>query len=249
MAYTRTTWRTGETPLSASNFNNIEDGIEEAMGLFDTFWQTLYPVGCYFETSDISFNPATAWGGTWELETAGQVHVSAGTGYTVHGANTNTSDGGNKNAIVPYHNHTFTGSALGNHSHTFTGSKLGNHSHTFTGNAVSGHTHSGPSHSHGGVVTGLELIPGGRSTGAGKSVMNVTTGNTGAAGTGATGSAGAHTPSGSISSVSAGTPSGTISSASAGTPSGTISYSGTNGNTNNANMQPYIVVNRWHRTA
>ncbi len=29
MAYTRTNWVSGETPLSASNFNNIEDGIEE----------------------------------------------------------------------------------------------------------------------------------------------------------------------------------------------------------------------------
>ena len=29
MAYTKTTWVTGETPLSADNMNNIEDGIEE----------------------------------------------------------------------------------------------------------------------------------------------------------------------------------------------------------------------------
>lgn len=28
MAYSRTNWVTGETPLSAANFNNIEDGIE-----------------------------------------------------------------------------------------------------------------------------------------------------------------------------------------------------------------------------
>lgn len=31
MAYTRTIWRTGETPLSAENMNNIEDGIEDAL--------------------------------------------------------------------------------------------------------------------------------------------------------------------------------------------------------------------------
>lgn len=31
MAYTKTIWRTGETPLSAENMNNIEDGIEEAL--------------------------------------------------------------------------------------------------------------------------------------------------------------------------------------------------------------------------
>ena len=29
MAYSRTTWVSGETPLSAGNMNNIEDGIEE----------------------------------------------------------------------------------------------------------------------------------------------------------------------------------------------------------------------------
>ena len=28
MAYTRTTWVSGDTPLSAGNMNNIEDGIE-----------------------------------------------------------------------------------------------------------------------------------------------------------------------------------------------------------------------------
>lgn len=31
MAYRRTTWQTGETPLSAGNMNNIEDGIEECL--------------------------------------------------------------------------------------------------------------------------------------------------------------------------------------------------------------------------
>ena len=30
MAYVRTTWVSGTTKLSADNFNNIEDGIEEA---------------------------------------------------------------------------------------------------------------------------------------------------------------------------------------------------------------------------
>lgn len=31
MAYTRTTWVSEETALSADNMNNIEDGIEEAL--------------------------------------------------------------------------------------------------------------------------------------------------------------------------------------------------------------------------
>lgn len=58
-----------------------------------------YPVGSYYETSDTTFNPNTAWGGTWVLETAGQFHVSAGTGYAAG------STGGSADAIVPYHRH------------------------------------------------------------------------------------------------------------------------------------------------
>lgn len=69
-----------------------------------------YPVGSYYETSDSSFDPNTAWGGTWVKEVAGQVHVSAGTGYTVSGANNNTSDGGETT-------HTLTINEMPSHSH------------------------------------------------------------------------------------------------------------------------------------
>lgn len=62
----------------------------EISGLIDMF----YPVGSYYETSDTTFNPNTAWGGTWSLETEGQVHISAGSNYSVSGALTNTTDGG-----------------------------------------------------------------------------------------------------------------------------------------------------------
>ena len=49
----------------------------DASEIIDMF----YPVGSYYETSDTTFDPNMAWGGTWSLESAGQVHVSAGTGY------------------------------------------------------------------------------------------------------------------------------------------------------------------------
>lgn len=51
----------------------------EISGLVDFF----YPIGSYYETSDTSFNPNTAWGGTWSLETEGLVHIGAGANYTV----------------------------------------------------------------------------------------------------------------------------------------------------------------------
>ena len=70
----------------------------------------VYPVGSYYETSDTSFNPNTAWGGTWTLETEGQVHISAGTNYEVEGALTNTTDGGEKT-------HTLSVSEMPSHTH------------------------------------------------------------------------------------------------------------------------------------
>ena len=91
-----------------------------------------YPVGSYYETSDTTFDPNTAWGGTWVLETAGQVHVSAGnattgTTFTVNGANASSgvgmSDGGEEKHWLtvdemPTHNHGYyyTGSGTGTKS-------------------------------------------------------------------------------------------------------------------------------------
>ena len=70
-----------------------------------------YPVGSYYETSDSSFDPNTAWGGTWVLEAEGSVHVSAGSTYTV-------------------------GSSYGSNTHTHTTS-----GHTLTTNEIPAHTH------------------------------------------------------------------------------------------------------------
>lgn len=41
-----------------------------------------YPVGSYYETSDTSFNPNTAWGGTWVEDTGGRVTLAANSTYT-----------------------------------------------------------------------------------------------------------------------------------------------------------------------
>lgn len=73
-----------------------------------------YPVGSYYETSNASFNPNTTWGGTWILETEGQVHISAGTNYMVSGALTNTTDGGEET-------HTLTINEMPSHLHGIRG--------------------------------------------------------------------------------------------------------------------------------
>ena len=94
---------------------------------------SFYPIGSYYETSDTTFNPNTEWGGTWELELAGQVHVSSGTGYAVSGAGTNTSDGGSKDAVVVSHNHT-------QNSHNHTQNAHSHTAHFFAANRGSGST-------------------------------------------------------------------------------------------------------------
>ena len=71
-----------------------------------------YPVGSYYETSDTTFNPNIRWGGTWVLETEGQVHVSGSVNgiYQVDGAPTDTTDGGASTVTldattIPAHTH------------------------------------------------------------------------------------------------------------------------------------------------
>jgi len=83
MAYTRTTWLSGETPLSADNMNNIEEGISEALEVIHGLTNFFFPVGSYYETSDTSFDPNEEWTGTWELEAEGLVHIGAGSTYSV----------------------------------------------------------------------------------------------------------------------------------------------------------------------
>ena len=138
-----------------------------------TFWDCIkeslldlyYPVGSYYETSDTSFDPNAEWGGTWILEAAGQVHVSAGTGYSVNGAISNVSDGGATTYTVPTtklndaniaHGHGFTQPTIPNHKHSFTQPTIPNHKHSFTQPTIPNHKHSftqptvkGGGHQHG----------------------------------------------------------------------------------------------------
>ena len=68
-----------------------------------------YPIGSYYETSDSAFNPNNEWGGTWELEAEGLVHIGAGSNYIIG------ATGGEETHLltaaesgVPAHNHTMS---------------------------------------------------------------------------------------------------------------------------------------------
>lgn len=113
-------------------------------GLTKTLVDFFYPIGSYYETSDVTFNPNLTWGGTWVKESEGLVHVSAGTNYVVSGANLlggqGQQDGGNKDAIIPLHDHPFTNpeyqakdGAVGDKAAFNTGAMSSNAKHSHSG--------------------------------------------------------------------------------------------------------------------
>lgn len=207
--------------------------------IFDIF----YPVGSYYETSlpnaipsgestptdtDLAnlgttwFNPKYAWGGEWSLETAGLVHVSGATNhakYPVSSTYTDANNGagkkqdGDKDAIIPYHNHTATGGAV-NEKDAITITSSGDHSHNGTRRPIMTTKTSGSA-----------AFVGSETTGSDTSSTRVTRSD----------SMGTHTHS--------------VPKHTHGFTQPTISYAGDPDNTLDANMQPYINVYRWHRTA
>lgn len=90
------------TPLAENNFIAVYDTVGSLIDMF-------YPVGSYYETSNTSFNPNTAWGGTWVEDSAGKVTVAQDTNDTDF--DTIGETGGEKT-------HTLTTNEMPNHSHS-----------------------------------------------------------------------------------------------------------------------------------
>lgn len=89
----------------------LADLEEWKEGLFDL----IYPVGTYYETSELSFNPMVEWGGTWIKDTKGLVTVGA------------IEDGGD---TPKYGNLKLSlGSTTGESEHTLTVEEMPSHSH------------------------------------------------------------------------------------------------------------------------
>lgn len=157
-------------PTTFHDTVTMEDDVSvmDANNTLRALFDFIHPVGSYYETSDTSFDPNDTWGGTWVLETEGQVHVSAGTNYAVNGALTNASDGGEK-------------------THTLDVSEMPSHTHALYYYYASGNKPFGYNYQNKGYQSAETTSSGG--------IVN-------------TGGGQAHN-----------------------------------------NMQPYIIVNRWHRTA
>lgn len=95
----------GQPASEEGFFCNMDSHFSDKAHVMRALFDFVYPVGSYYETSDTTFDPNVTWGGTWALETEGQVHISAGANYSVAGALTNTTDGGSKDAVVVSHTH------------------------------------------------------------------------------------------------------------------------------------------------
>lgn len=89
--------------VTADNMNEIKNAINNL----------IYPIGTYYETSDLNFNPNIVWGGTWELENDGTVLVSKS---SVSGSKFNVNLG----TVVGEETHTLTTGEMPRHNHGFT---------------------------------------------------------------------------------------------------------------------------------
>ncbi len=127
---------------------------------------SIYPVGSIYINAGVTTNPATLLGfGTWTAFGAGRVLVGLNAGDSAF--DTLQETGGSKDAIVPSHTHTYSGTtdAVGDHQHATTAGQLqtfgsqsvgttgfydgsfsaagaltsaaGGHSHTFSGTTAS----------------------------------------------------------------------------------------------------------------
>lgn len=219
------------------------------------FLNYAYPVGSiYVSTKNVS--PATFLGGTW-ISLSGYMLRGATSGVT---ANSNAKDGGSDNLIIPYHNHTFTGSAVtsGASSASNTGTQSANHKHTVNGGATNtGGMSANNPHSHatqkydGTWITNIVT-----NTGSGSRTGNYVEVGWGsnqghAFGSNDTNIAHTHSQVAHTHSVGDNLSNHThdMKHTHSVTAAGTVGYAGTSGNTTNANLPNYKNVYMWERTA
>ena len=181
-----------------------------------------YPVGSYYETSDTTFDPNVTWGGTWEKDSAGRVTVAQDTAQTEF--DTVGETGGSKGIQAHTHTNSLT---LPNHVHPMP--------HTHGNGATSDLTAWLTADSS--KITRRQV--GSSGTNRGYTWTTDSTSSNAALGTRSTTSQ----PNNANTSNPSTTPSigGSVTGVS-GLPNGQSTGS-------SGNLQPYIVVNRWHRTA
>lgn len=79
----------------------------------------IHPIGSIYETLDTSFNPNTAWGGTWSNDNSGAVLVSRQSGNLFDVAAGTVVGSDTAKANLPSHTHKANASAPNNGSTTW----------------------------------------------------------------------------------------------------------------------------------
>ena len=139
----------GEDKNSRSNALTVDwDGRVECgdySGNFKSIFDIFYPVGSYYETSDTSFDPNVAWGGTWVKDSAGKVTVAQDTSDTSF--DTIGETGGSK--YIQAHTHSFTQPTITSYYNNNASYGSGSASRPYTGGS---HTTTGWNKATGGAV-------------------------------------------------------------------------------------------------
>lgn len=141
-----------------------QDMKKELLDLF-------HPVGEYFYTSDINFDPNTSWSGIWEKITDGRVLVAADGNNGADPTFGNRASGGEEKVTLsvyemPSHTHGKSGAVAngisgGSHSHSMGGedwssgtgsnaayTKSANRNAQYKRTSTDSHTHNLPAHEH-----------------------------------------------------------------------------------------------------
>ena len=195
-----------------------------------------HPIGSIYISTSASFNPQEAWGGTWKKTADGRCLIGASGAYPLG------STGGEATHELtvdemPLHNHEFHGNGT-------TGANNRGHTHSYTkATGVQGHNltiNEMPSHNH-----GLNDFKGDQNIQHGGDYTVVTRNGSTVYTTATAGGGAAH----SHGLSTAGTASGAESQnhTHSFTYNGVTNYNGANDAHNN--MQPYLAVYIWERTA
>lgn len=216
----------------------------------------IYPVGSIYISMN-STNPSTLFGGTWEAFGQGRVLIGAGTG----------NDGSTSLSFT-------AGSTGGEYKHTLSVSEMPSHTHTQNAHnhTVGAHSHGLNSHTHsytkatgvaGHTLTTAEMPSHYHTFGTADRQNNIVTGwadygltmRTGSSydiskETSSAGGGGSHNHGLNTSSANTGAASGSTANSSAFKSGGTTATNqNTGGGASHNNIQPYIVVYMWKRTA
>lgn len=132
------------------------------------YWNTLYPVGSIYISTNANFNPQTTWGGSWNRTAEGRCLIGANDAYPIG------SMGGSATHTHATQGHTLTINEMPSHSHSFSkppwtnaeytaGSRyLSSYGSSSVSTVTTGTTNAtggGQAHSHGDTLSSSSMQP------------------------------------------------------------------------------------------